>query len=66
MDKGLFYIVLFNRKDPWFNRSQKGGFYEGVRVQMRSSLVVCKRKANEIDDERDVDKVFGIAIDARG
>ncbi|RIA96156.1 hypothetical protein C1645_815723 [Glomus cerebriforme] len=34
-------------------------------VQMESSLTGRKRKENEIDDERDVDKVFGIVTDAR-
>ncbi|CAB4441623.1 unnamed protein product [Rhizophagus irregularis] len=34
-------------------------------VQMESLLTGRKRKANEIDDERDVDKVFGIVTDAR-
>jgi hypothetical protein len=28
-------------------------------------LTGCKCKANEIDDEQDVDKIFGIVIDAR-
>ena len=34
-------------------------------VQMESSLTGRKRKAEEIDDERVVDKVFGIVTDAR-
>lgn len=34
-------------------------------VQMESSLTGRKRKADEIDDEQDVDKVFGIVTDAR-
>ena len=34
-------------------------------VQMESSLTGRKSKAEEIDDERVVDKVFGIVTDAR-
>jgi hypothetical protein len=40
------------------------GFLQ-ASVRMESSLTRRKRKANEMDDERDVDKVFGIVIDAR-
>ena len=34
-------------------------------VQMESSLTGRKRKANEMEDEQDVDKVFGIVTDAK-
>ncbi|CAG8750699.1 9987_t:CDS:1, partial [Ambispora leptoticha] len=45
-----------------------GGFVKGfvqASVQMKSSLTGRKRKAEEIDNERVVDKVFVIVTDAR-
>ncbi|PKK58373.1 hypothetical protein RhiirC2_334231 [Rhizophagus irregularis] len=41
----------------------KQGFAQAT-VQMESSLTCRKRKANEIDDEDDMDKVWGIVTDA--
>ncbi|GBC53566.2 hypothetical protein GLOIN_2v1788173 [Rhizophagus irregularis DAOM 181602=DAOM 197198] len=35
-----------------------------LQLQMGSSLICRKRKANEIDDEYDMDKVLGTVIDA--
>jgi hypothetical protein len=46
---------------------KRDGFKQGfaqATVQMESSLTCCKRKANEIDDEYDMDKVWGIVTDA--
>jgi len=38
---------------------------KGIAQTSESILTSRKRKAKEIDDERDVDKVFGIVTDAR-
>lgn len=41
------------------------GFAQVSSIQMESSLNGHKRNANEMDDEQNVDKVFGIVTDAK-
>ena len=59
--------MSFNRKDSGLVEVKKDDFKQGfaqATVQMESPLTCRKRKANEIDDEYDMDKVWGIVTDA--
>ncbi|GES74447.1 hypothetical protein GLOIN_2v1774909 [Rhizophagus clarus] len=59
------FRVSFNWEEPWLNRNQEGRFYEGVRLGICTNGTGRKRKVNEMEDEQDVDKVFGIVTDTR-
>ncbi|GBB96658.1 hypothetical protein RclHR1_02800008 [Rhizophagus clarus] len=59
------FEMSFNWEEPWLNRNQEGRFYEGVRLGICTNGTGRKRKVNEMEDEQDVDKVFGIVTDTR-